>query len=342
MADRVMDKTNFSPVSSGGKSARRAHQGAAIGPGSNTGQKGGALIDYVTVVLPESVIVEHGVVQLDHLLGQLFGFRGEVVASAVREKRWQFYTRSAVLVDREGEMVGRVGMGGNGGTVCVSLSGAGCRWVKSWSRVHASVKRWNGKLSRVDVAFDDYEGELLDVHALRERAAAGDFAMGGRPPQHRFLSDEGHGTGSTLYVGGKGHKELCAYEKGKQLGLKTSPWVRVEVRLYGKHAVLPLDVLLRPLDFLRGSYAVLQEIITGTCERIKTVRKSVEATGTAMVEWMRRQVGPSVQLLREVFGASWADFAEDRIARQGSPRRFAGIRQGDQFYQLLREELCQP
>lgn len=337
----MADGAGFSPEMSGEK-VRAAHQRRSIGPGSNTGQKGepGALIDYVTIVLPESVLEEHGIRQLEHLLSQLFGFRGEVVASAVREQRWQFYTRSAVLVDREGEMVGRIGMGGNGGTVCVSLSGAGCRWVKSWARVHASVVRWRGKLSRVDVAFDDYEGDKLCVHDLRERASNGEFQMGGRPPQHRFLSDEGHGTGSTLYVGSKGHKEFCAYEKGKQLGLKNSPWVRAEVRLYGKHADLPLDVLLRPLEYLRGSYSVLQLLITGVCERIKTVRKSVEASGTAMVEWLRRQVGPSIFLLREAFGASWADFAEDRVAREGSPRRFAGIRQGDQFYQLLREELC--
>ena len=85
---------------------------------------------------------------------------------------------------------------------------------------------------------------------------------------------------------------------------------------------------------------MLQEVITGTCARIKTVRKAVEASGTAMVDWLRRQVGPSIHLLREAFGASWADFAEDRIVREGRPGRFAGIRQGDQFYAQLRSELC--
>lgn len=327
----------FSPVPPGEKSP-----GGGFGPGSNTGQKGGAgaLIDYCTIVLPEVVLEDEGITRLHWLLGQLFGFQGEVIPTAVRNKPWQFYSASAVLVDREGEMVGRIGVGGNAGTVCVSMSGAGCRWVKSWPNVAKAVERLRGKLTRVDVAFDDYEGQCLDIHALRERAGAGDFAMGGRPPGHRFLSDEGHNTGCTLYVGTKGHKELCVYEKGKQLGLKTSPWVRAEVRLYGKHAAIPLDVLVRPLDFLRGSYTVLQEVIKGTCERIKTVARAVEASGKAMEEWARRQIGPTIHLLIQAFGASWADYVEDRIAREGRPRRFAGIRQGDQFFAQLRSELC--
>ncbi|WP_149193478.1 replication initiation factor domain-containing protein [Luteimonas suaedae] len=327
----------FSPVPTGEKSPE-----GAIGPRSNTGQKGGAgaLIDYCTVVLPESSIEDHGVTWLPNLIGQLFGTNGAIVVGSIRNKPWQFYSQSAVLLDREGEMVGRVGLGGNGSTICVSLSGAGCRWVTRWDNVAKAVERWRGKLSRVDVAYDDYDGECLDVHALRERAAQGDFASGGRPPMHRFLSDEGHGTGCTLYVGAKGHKELCVYEKGKQLGLKTSPWVRAEVRMYGKHTALPLDVLTRPLDYLRGAYSVLQEIITGFCTRIRTTRKAVEATGTAMVEWMHRQVGPAINLLREAFGASWADFAEVHIAREGHPGRFRGVAKGDRLAQLMREELC--
>src|SRR5690606_10420868 len=118
----------------------------------------------------------------------LFGFRGEVIATAIRDKRWQFYAQSAVLLDREGEMVGRIGLGGNSSTWCVSLSGAGTRWVSNWEHVQTQVARLSGKLSRVDVAFDDYDGKHLDVHDMRERAIAGEFGEGGRPPKHRFLS----------------------------------------------------------------------------------------------------------------------------------------------------------
>lgn len=326
----------FSPVGTGEKPG----QGGAIGPGSNTGQKGGALIDYFTAVLPESEVEDRGLTNLAHLLQTLFGTRDELICSSIRDKSWQFYSHSAVILDREGEMVGRIGLGGNGGTVCVSLSGAGCRWVKRWDRVQRQLRDMRGRLSRVDVAFDDYDGTCLDVHALRERAAQGDFAMGGRPPAHRFLSDEGHGTGCTLYVGGKGHKELCVYEKGKQLGLPCSAWTRAEVRLYGKHVELPLDVLTQPLQYLLGAYTVLGDIIKGVCTRLKTVRKAVETTGEAMVRYLHRQIGPTLHLLRETFGHSWSDFAEARIVREGSPGRFRGIAKGEALHSMLREELC--
>lgn len=336
-AARMALAGGFSPVCAGEKVT-----GLEIGPGSNTGQKGEsvAIIDYLTLVMPETVLEDFGCTKIDLLLYRIFGFRGEVVAGALREKNWMFYSKSAVLVDREGELVGRIGVGGNKGTVCISLSGAGCKWVKNWRRVQQQAEMLRARISRVDVAHDDYEGRRLDVHALRERAVAGDFAEGGCPPRHRFLSDEGHGTGCTLYVGGKGHKELCVYEKGKQLGLKSSRWVRAEVRLYGKHVVVPLDVLTNPGAYLRGSYSVLRELIQGVCTRLRTIRKQVEVSAEAAVEWLNRQAGPMLNVLRGAFGHSWSDFCEARVLRDGHPGRFRGIAQGDALHQFVREELC--
>lgn len=328
----------FSPVGAGEKGVASV---VAVGPGSNTGQKGGAaLVDYVTLVLPMARLEECGQTRLDLLLRNIFGIGHELRVTALRDKAWQFYQQSAAIVDRDGELVGRVGVGGNRETVCFSLSGAGCKWVRNWDYVAQRAATYHGRLSRVDVAFDDYDGAVLNVHAMRERALAGDFAEGGRPPRCRFLSDEGHGTGSTLYVGGKGHKELCIYEKGAQLGMPESKWVRAEVRLYGKHTEIPLDVLRDPGRYLRGAYSVLGEVLRGVCSRLATVRKSVEVTGEALVRYLRRQVGPSLDLLRRTFGPEWAAFAESRVLREGLPGRFRGIASADQLPQLMREQLC--
>lgn len=322
---------------------------AGVGPGSNTDQKGGhvrpgALVDYLTVVIPQVRLEDFGASRMDVLLGRLFGFRGEVVATALRERRWQFYTHSAALVDREGELVGRVGVGGNGSTMCISLSGAGTRWVRDWHKCQRELAMLNARITRCDVAFDDYEGKIFDVREMRERAANREFMQGGTPPKWRFLDDGGNGTGCTLYVGSKGHKELCIYEKGKQLKHVGSRWVRAEVRLYAKHCVIPLAILTDPLSYMRGAYDVLALLLADIgrefCTRLKTTRAAVEATGEALVAYMRRQIGPSLHLLFEAFGASAEDFIRHRILREGSPGRFRGIAKGERLYQLMREQLC--
>lgn len=321
------------PVKRGGEAGRGGN-----GPSSNTGQKStvavpvtgaGAIIDFLTVVFPGEVLEEAGLTDLGRLLSVVFGLTA-VQALPIRERMWQFYRLSSVLVDGAGEHVGRIGLDGNGGTVCVSLSGAGTRWVDDWHHVHAQLDALGGRISRCDVAHDDLDGRYLDVHALRELANAGEFAEGGRPPKSRFLSDEGHGTGSTLYVGSKGHKELCAYEKGKQLGLPESPWVRVEVRLYGKHAPdrqVPLGVLLDPVSYLRGSYRVLAGLIRGACSKIATEKAKVQASATALVRWLKRQAGQSLGVIFHALGGdavSIVDALSHHVARSGLPGRFRG------------------
>jgi phage replication initiation protein len=327
----------FSPVSSGEKPV-------ATGPGSNTGQKGGALIDYLTIVVARSRCEERGLSDLRNLCDTVFGFRGEVFPTAIRDKRWQFYEQSAVLVDREGEMVGRIGVGGNGDSICISLSGAGTKWVRNWHAAAKHLGDLRARISRVDLAFDDYEGKCLDLTDLRMRARNREFMQGGTPPKFRFLDDEGNGTGCTLYVGGKGHKELCVYEKGKQLGIAESPWLRAEVRLYGKHVEVPMDTLTNPLAFLRGSYdvlaLVLAEVVDDACTRLKTKHRQVEHSAEALVRYARRQFGPSLNLFLEAFGGSFADFLEARIVREGQPARFKGIAKGAHLAEIVRKELC--
>lgn len=318
--------------------------GKASGPCTNRGQKGGALVDYLTVVFPEDKLARAGLARLDALLETLFSFNDRVTHTGWRDKRWMFYPHSSVLRDREGELVGRCGRDGGKGTICLSLTGSGCAFVNAWANVAQQIERLGGRITRCDLAFDDYTGERFDVHALRLRARNKDFMQGGTPPKWRFIDDEGCGTGSTLYVGSKGHKELCVYEKGKQLGFVDSPWVRAEVRLYAKHGTIPPETLNDPLAFLRGAYDVLAELLLDVagdaCTRIKTNRRMVEASGEAMVTYLRRQVGPSLFVLLEAFGGSWADFMQHRVVRMGSPGRFRGHPKGEKLAQLLREELC--
>jgi phage replication initiation protein len=319
--------------------------GSAIGPSSNTGQKSsGALIDFLTVVFSAQSLQAVGLTRAEFILQTIFGLRGEIVAGPIRERSWNFYRLSCVLVDRAGEVVGRMGFDGNGDTVCVSLSGAGTRWIpqsRMGGAVADHIERLGGRISRCDIAHDDHDGDALNVHALRELAQSGAFAEGGRPPKTRFISDEGHGTGCTLYVGGKGHKELCIYEKGKQQGMPESPWVRMEVRLYGKHVegrAVPVDALRDPVAFLRGAYRAIAHLIVGACTRMRTEKAIAEAKVSAMVDWLSRQAGKSLGAIFRAFGGdalAAADALCKHVARSGSPGRFVGVMSAD----LLNQEL---
>jgi phage replication initiation protein len=332
------------------------------GPTANRGQKGRATgfaigIDYLTVTFPLARLEECGATDLLRLAEFIFG--GDAMLRVLRPtgRALYRYKNSCCVVDREGTLVGRVAFGGNAETVLFELSGEGCRWIKSWSHVHVQLEVLHARISRCDVALDDFEGVSLKLRELAEQAAAGLFNGGGRPPKTRFLDDHGNLTGCTLYVGKKGHKELCIYEKGKQLKDESSPWLRIEQRFYGKHVSdaivdgerprrgLPLDILINPLRYFRGAHAYLADL----CERIGlrdaanklvVVKAKVEATAKAMVKWFREQCGPSLNLVVQALGDDADAFVRKHLTRESLPSRFKGLGAANDLHQLLRAELC--
>lgn len=320
----------------------------AAGSTTNRDQKGGgALIDWCTLVLPVALLKRADAAAVHELLAVLFGETG-IAVSAVRDRCFNFYPQSCVLLAPDGQRAGDVGFGGNKDTVCISLSGAGCRFVRDWRATRDVAEQLGARLTRCDVAFDDVEGEIFDLPTLIELAKAGGFVSGGRPPETGSYDDHGTGKGRTLKVGGKGHKELCIYEKGKQLGDPDSPWVRCECRLYGKHVGrkgadgtvertgVDLDALVRPLEYLRGSYDVLAALLVGECSRMKTVRAAVDASAAAMVKWANTQCGPSLHLLHDALGDDFVGFLERHVFRESLPGRFRKTGAHDELVSLLR------
>lgn len=339
-----MSADGFSPVA--------PDNNPGSGPTTNRGQKypdfdqHGALIDYLTVVIPKDRLVSRegcAVWNVHTILPFLLGTREELSVTPIQEKAFQFYKKSSTIFDHNGEVCGKIGFEGNGDTVCVSLTGVGCRWVKNWSYVAHQLEVCQGHISRVDLAYDDYDGALIDLHGMREQAKSGEgFCNGGRPPKSSFLDDHGSGLGCTLYVGQKGHKQLCVYEKGKQQGDETSPWLRIEARMYAKHAEVVLDVLRKPLEFLRGSYPILARLLPGVCSRLETVVRTIDVRATAMVRWLKNQCGGSINLLMQAVGKdNFAEWVSANVSREKQPSRFArcGAAPGD-LPVLLRTQLC--
>ncbi len=323
---------------------------APVGPRSNTGQKStpratnGAIVDALTVVVSRSILMEHGVDRPALLLHNLFGIgANDARITDLQARRWIHYAESSVIVDANGEVVGKYGQGGNGDTVCLSLMGQGCKLIRNWDRVEKKLAFHRARITRCDLAYDDYDGHFGGIREHEARALEGAFAGNGAPPTTSFHDDHGTGKGSTLYVGKKGHKQACIYEKGKQLGMPESPWVRYEVRLYSKHAVIPLAALRYPMRFLRGGYGYLGQLFVGIADgmacKLESTKRYVEATGFAMSKWLRRQCGPALFQLSRALGEDLPEFVRDVVSREGLPARFKRVCTEAELPAFLRDTL---
>jgi phage replication initiation protein len=130
---------------------------------------------------------------------------------------------------------------------------------------------------------------------------------------------EPDGSGRTFEVGRrKNGKLIRIYEKGKQLGDATSPWVRWEVELHNTDRVIPWDVLARPSEFIRGAYPCL-DWVAGTGERIKTIRQEDTIGYDRLVQHTRLTSGRVLNVMLERCGSTEEVFAQ--LVRPGVPRR---------------------
>jgi phage replication initiation protein len=309
------------------------------------------------VTFPLTRLEECSLTDLDRIADFIFG--GDAGFKVLRPtgRKLYRYDNSTVILDREGVLAGRVAWGGNGETMLVELGGGGCRWVKSWAHVHFQLQCLGARISRCDVAMDDFEGVSLDLRELNEQARAGLFKANGRPPKTSFRDDHGHNTGCTLYVGKKGHKELCVYEKGKQLKDETSPWLRIEQRFYGKHVGeeyaegaqvrrgLPLDIVLHPLRYFRGAHAYLAQLadrvgLQDISNKLTVVKAKVEASVAAGAKWFKTQAGATLNVFMQALGDDADAFLRKHLTRDSLPSRFKGLGAAESLSQLVRQQLC--
>jgi phage replication initiation protein len=168
---------------------------------------------------------------------------------------WQGYV---TRIDLGG--FGLLGYGGEHqrGTAHLELNAHGCARIQDWNAVRVWCEAYGVRITRIDLAHDDFSGETVSVAQARAWFDEGQFTTGGRAPYARLVDDLGSDRGKTLYVGQRQNGKLCrVYEKGKQLGDPQSPWCRVEVELRGKSRDIPYDVLLRASDYLAGAYPCL-------------------------------------------------------------------------------------
>lgn len=232
---------------------------------------------------------------------------------------WQGYAKRVNLGD-----FGLLAYGGEHqrGTAHIELNAHGCAAVSEWHAVHAWCQAHAARITRIDLAHDDFIGEHVTIAKALSWLADGSFTAGGRAPLARLIDDLGSNQGKTLYVGQRKSGKLCRiYEKGKQLGDPQSPWCRVEVELRGKSREIPHGVLLSPGTYLAGAYPCLANLSTHQ-DKLRTLSAEAEITYARMVENLHRQYGPALNVMLQVEqGDPFAVLAQ--AARPGVPKRLA-------------------
>jgi len=250
-----------------------------------------------------------------------FALAGEVRA-VDRKAGMLGFERSADLVSQHGEPIGRLAWGGphTGGRFLCSLTGDGCAQVVQWVEVVALLEAVNARITRLDLAADFPEGEVSVDDALAA-FREGAFASCGKPPAGRLVDDLGSRAGRTLYVGSGQSSKLCrVYEKGRQLGQKNSPWVRVEVEFKNRRFEVPFHALLAPLDFLAGAYPILREWLGSAGVPLHAIRRTAAAVVEKAVHVGRQHVGGLVAYLRRNLGWTAARVVQHLEGREPARR----------------------
>lgn len=211
--------------------------------------------------------------------------------------------------------------GGNHGTVHLQISGHGCAVVRSWDDVADLVDAHQAKISRIDLAYDDFDG-LRGVRWARVQTRLRGFKPDRGPsPNFQYVDDMGSGKGKTLYVGSRESGKLARiYEKGRALGDKASPWVRFEVEFRATHRVLTSDMIRSSSKYLAGAYRCFEWINTSEQSRIRTVIATGRASIAKAVDHAKKQAGKCLHMILELNGGDIGE-AFETIYRPEIPKR---------------------
>jgi len=148
---------------------------------------------------------------------------------------------------------GSIFYGGNSNRPFLQFNGEGCKLLDFEKLSKVVDEMHKVRITRCDIAVDDVEGKhgnMLDVvEAYKKRQ----FARRGNQPSISQVGDwisDSSPKGRTLYVGARtGSAMMRIYEKGKELGMSTSPWIRYELELKAVDYVIPVSILSKPESF---------------------------------------------------------------------------------------------
>jgi phage replication initiation protein len=263
----------------------------AIPPYCNTGGKSsgkGAIVDYLRFTFLPAFSVDETMKQLQRYFALWFPNPINLVGADKGLFGYESSFDMMCFVAGEWVRLGIIAYGGNtaANTVCVDMSGLGCSHVNDWASVYATLQDLDARITRADTALDLLEGFTLEQ--FDDLYFAGEFNCGGRIPSRRYVeggnSHDPHSNGRTLYLGKKANgKELCIYEKGKQLGNPNSEWLRIEIRFGNRDRVIPHDIVLDPTKYFAGGFVALRDLVDSIAAKIKTDQREIAVEERAIV-----------------------------------------------------------
>lgn len=218
---------------------------------------------------------------------------------------------------------GLVAWGGNSDTVHIEINGSGCVQVKDWYAVADSIDILSARITRIDLAVDDFDGAHYSIDWCRQQFETGGFDPArGSKPVARLIDDMGSGKGKTFYVGSRTTGKLFrGYEKGREQGDPESNWFRLEVEQRNRHRELTTDMIRDPGAYFAGAYECLK---AHSLEQrtIKTFAHAAAANLEKAADHAKKQAGRVIYAL-----LSLGHSAEEVLARLMTPelpKRLAG------------------
>lgn len=225
-------------------------------------------------------------------------------------KPGQDFYKYRISIDRCGHECAWVGFlaAGNGRakasqdqSLHVNIQGHACTFGQlGWPKKMANlIDTHAGKITRVDLALDFFDGLGVDMEQLKEDYRAGIFNVAGKKPSSDVAGDWFNGHNRSLYIGSRQSGKITnIYEKGDALfGVESaSPWVRVELRYGDQNRVLPTDVLRSGDSFFAGasnwhecmlSMAGSYKFATNIPQKKKLEKQTCVAEVTRNLRWLR-------------------------------------------------------
>ena len=281
-------------------------------------------IDWVTFSIPLShfhekylsldpLIEEESLTELlesfaDQELFELFGF-----GLGQKRDKGMHHNRYAYTLQDD---LGMILYGNQQKYIYFQINGSGCALArKGWNeQLYKYLKQIKGsKLSRVDICFDDLDGEYITLDEADKWDTEEMFWVSGRVPESRQAGNwkRPSGKGRTLYIGVRESGKSCRiYEKGKEKGDALSEWVRIEIEFKSKDRYLELEMLLSPSQYFVGAYPVFEKVLLPRLgqyimpEKTEIIKKQSQIEWKKAIEITKSQFGKYIRQFRKVYDDS--------------------------------------